>query len=471
MAFLDNTGLAYFWSKVKTLLNGKLDSLNPNVNGNLNVNGQANLNLIASSSNMVFSPDGFNIYAENFVSGLTDIKIQANSRWTNKRGVYPELIFAQYVPDNTSHEQSLLIGSHWYDTSINKQHVIPIKLSGVDNGVMPYDAVNVQQLNEAISSAGSAEDKVSKTGDTMTGPLNVKANVDGNYPIYITVGGRSSGSIVFQSTESFGTNSPLGVGIVPELGVNPDDTSKRIIKKLRIGKIAQIRPGRPTDVWTIGGQLTLTGIANGTTDYDAVNFKQLTNAVNGFISTTGGTMTGPLVVEQGTADTLDQLYVSIGGEAVSARRGISLGKTNEDFVMMSRVDRGYYSSIDLFGKSSVGGGTFSSLVALENIYPGVSPTDAVNVNQLSQKQDKIVLKTITLLSTGWTNNVQTVSVIDISAAETAQVIQPIPAIANQATYVEAGIYASNQAENSLTFTCQTTPTTDLTVYVLIQNIA
>ena len=58
-----------------------------------------------------------------------------------------------------------------------------------------------------------------------------------------------------------------------------------------------------------------------------------------------------------------------------------------------------------------------------------------------------------------------------SVTETDQMITPTPALASQTAYYEAGILCTAQAENSLTFTCTTAPTEDLTVYVVIQEVA
>lgn len=91
--------------------------------------------------------------------------------------------------------------------------------------------------------------------------------------------------------------------------------------------------------------------------------------------------------------------------------------------------------------------------------------------------------TITLTPDGWTNTMapvepggealghqQTVTVSGVSATETAQLITPTPAILSQSAYYKAGIMCTNQAANSLTFTCQTVPTSNLTVYVVIQPL-
>lgn len=88
----------------------------------------------------------------------------------------------------------------------------------------------------------------------------------------------------------------------------------------------------------------------------------------------------------------------------------------------------------------------------------------------SGKQNKTKYRTVTLSSGGWSDNTQTVTVQDVSATETAQLIQPMPAVASQQAYMSAGIYCSGQAANSLTFTCSTVPTQDITVYVTVQEV-
>lgn len=78
---------------------------------------------------------------------------------------------------------------------------------------------------------------------------------------------------------------------------------------------------------------------------------------------------------------------------------------------------------------------------------------------------------VTLTTSGWSSNTQTVTVPGVVAYETAQLITPTPAIASQSAYYEAGIMCTGQAANSLTFTCQTVPTSNLTVYVVIQPLS
>lgn len=78
---------------------------------------------------------------------------------------------------------------------------------------------------------------------------------------------------------------------------------------------------------------------------------------------------------------------------------------------------------------------------------------------------------VTLTTSGWSSNTQTVTVPGVVASETAQLITPTPAIASQSAYYEAGIMCTGQAANRLTFACQTIPTSNLTVYVVIQPLS
>ena len=77
---------------------------------------------------------------------------------------------------------------------------------------------------------------------------------------------------------------------------------------------------------------------------------------------------------------------------------------------------------------------------------------------------------VTLTASGWVDRVQTVSISGVLADETAQLIQPVPALTSQAAYIESGILCTGQAADSLTFTATTAPTDDLTVYVVITEV-
>lgn len=105
---------------------------------------------------------------------------------------------------------------------------------------------------------------------------------------------------------------------------------------------------------------------------------------------------------------------------------------------------------------------------------GTGATTAAAARTKLGAATKPVVTTVTLTAAGWTGTsapyTQTVTVSGVLADETKQLIQPIPAEASRAAYTEAGVYASAQAANSLTFSCNTKPTANLTVYVVVQEV-
>lgn len=107
-------------------------------------------------------------------------------------------------------------------------------------------------------------------------------------------------------------------------------------------------------------------------------------------------------------------------------------------------------------------------VAITGLLDPVDGADAANKSYVDSKAPTSV--TVTLTTSGWSSNTQTVTVSGVVASETAQLITPTPAIASQSAYYEAGIMCTNQGTNSLTFTCQTVPTSNMIVYVVIQPL-
>lgn len=81
-------------------------------------------------------------------------------------------------------------------------------------------------------------------------------------------------------------------------------------------------------------------------------------------------------------------------------------------------------------------------------------------------QSQHTATTATLTTAWWSSSTQTVSVTWVTASNTVLVS---PAPASIADYVDWWVYASAQGTNSLTFTCDTTPSNDITVNVVILN--
>lgn len=71
---------------------------------------------------------------------------------------------------------------------------------------------------------------------------------------------------------------------------------------------------------------------------------------------------------------------------------------------------------------------------------------------------------ITLTSAWWTNNEQTVTATWVTANNSI-IISPVPT--DISDYTDAEIYCSAQGTDSLTFTCDTAPSNDIEVNVLV----
>lgn len=90
----------------------------------------------------------------------------------------------------------------------------------------------------------------------------------------------------------------------------------------------------------------------------------------------------------------------------------------------------------------------------------------VSENALKVAEEKVSAygKVVNLLASGWVDNVQTVAVDGVTAEQLIIVVAD-PSV--YSPYSKCQVRCSGQAENSLTFACNETPTEDLIANVLI----
>ena len=72
----------------------------------------------------------------------------------------------------------------------------------------------------------------------------------------------------------------------------------------------------------------------------------------------------------------------------------------------------------------------------------------------------------------WDTNTKlaTIAVEGVLADEDKQLITVVPKFENREDYINAGIYCYRQAENQLSFKCEVIPTSDLYIYVILENV-
>lgn len=171
------------------------------------------------------------------------------------------------------------------------------KISGVANGVNDNDAVNKGQLDAAIAGATGDLPYVKKSGDTMSGNLDMGANsiemktgsiksdthgtliikpvqnlsipkpTTVNEQLFVTGTIESTGPVVLMEADT----SPVGSVAVADSGVSLKASS---------GAFVKVNSTQVTIGDNAGGSVKLTGVANGVSDTDAVNKGQL-DAVQG----------------------------------------------------------------------------------------------------------------------------------------------------------------------------------------------
>lgn len=176
-----------------------------------------------------------------------------------------------------------------------------------------------------------------------------------------------------------------------------------------------------------------------------------------YLQLSGGTVTGEVDMGQNPIRNVSTIF---GGTGFTIR---SSGGT---------AINAYILNISTSDGTNIRGGLTSSNIDATNItVSNVGSGDTAVPNKAYVDALKPTLATVTLTTSGWSSNTQTVTVPGVSASETAQLITPMPKITSQSAYYEAGIMCTGQAENSLTFTCQTVPTSNLIVYVVIQPLS
>lgn len=140
------------------------------------------------------------------------------------------------------------------------------------------------------------------------------------------------------------------------------------------------------------------------------------------------------------------------------------------------VNDAKYERIPLYLLSSSDySGVMSSLAqsaAGGDIISLMQTSDGVLYYSWSSRKERPKSVSVTLTASGWNSSTktQTVTVSGVDEDETSQLIQPTPAVASQSAYYTAGIIATGQAKNKLTFTATTIPTVDLTVYVVLTEL-
>ena len=155
---------------------------------------------------------------------------------------------------------------------------------------------------------------------------------------------------------------------------------------------------------------------------------------------------GPIGAQGPMPDLINDLVTGGTTAALTAEQGKLLGASISDL-----KNNGWFA-----GKVSAG--TVES-PAVPTAANDLTPKQYVDARQL-----KATSTTVTLTVADWADNAQTVSATGVTAIN---IVLVAPAPASQTAYVAAGVKCTTQGAETLSFSCDTTPTSALTVNVVI----
>lgn len=193
----------------------------------------------------------------------------------------------------------------------------------------------------------------------------------------------------------------------------------------------------------------------------------ISNSLSGYLPKSGGTMTGPLMVN-GNEDNIlyvmkvakDKFITAIQNNNEKQVGSIEISPPAIKFIV-NQEGLENYLNVTPFGvftdkKDIIRDGQLTHKFYVDNAVSAV----------------KLKAHKVTLTVAGWdsTAKTQTVNVTGVLADETKQLILPMPTSASMSAYTEAGIMCTGQAAGKLTFTADTVPTAAIEVYVTISDV-
>lgn len=156
-----------------------------------------------------------------------------------------------------------------------------------------------------------------------------------------------------------------------------------------------------------------------------------------------------------------------------AAMGDNSGKADK----VSNATTGNFAALDANGNLADSGKKAGDFAEISAYDPTIAVSEAGGIaayvsGQINEALDEGTAKSVavTLTASGWSSLEQTVTVPGVLADESAQLIQLVPALSAQTTYMDAGIRCTAQAANSLTFAADTAPAADILLYVVMQGV-
>ena len=220
------------------------------------------------------------------------------------------------------------------------------------------------------------------------------------------------------------------------------------------------------------------GYSNTGSGLEATNVQEAIDELAGkgggeYLPLTGGTMQGDITIPAekaikhgGSAAQIKMMpngNIRIEAPLAEGAAAITVGTSGINLVNnTTQVLQTSESGVALKANTDMTGHKIANLAAPSD------PTDAANKQYVDDKSPKSL--TVTLTSAGWSSNQQTVTVQGVLEDESKQAIQIAPKNkADADNWISGGLWCTAQGANSLTFTCDTKPTQDIQLNIVLQE--
>ena len=165
----------------------------------------------------------------------------------------------------------------------------------------------------------------------------------------------------------------------------------------------------------------------------------------------------------GTPQSANYSTSASGSNSIAIGQIASASQSNSIAVGFSSTSSGQYA-IQLGPGTNSTANTLSVGLSGSNNYQLLDSSGHIPAARLTNAvQGALTGSTITLASADWSSNTQTVTVSGMTSSAFVWV-SPVPASASD--YASAGILCTAQGTDSLTFTCSTAPTSDISVQIV-----
>lgn len=140
------------------------------------------------------------------------------------------------------------------------------------------------------------------------------------------------------------------------------------------------------------------------------------------------------------------------------------GKTYRNLVAQIDKNKADISALDLESLATIPGRMTDAEDDIDALDRRLTQDESDARTAIAGKEDKFKILTVELPYNAWVNNAVTVTVTGVT---TSNIVDVAPDPDNFVSWGEAGVYASSQALNQLTFKCGEPPVANLTAIVRI----